>query len=135
MDTVTLISIASFIGSIIASVIGALVLRNQSLQDNRWQELRELIRLQDTRIEDHGREIKEVKVAAANCKISCTQTFTTNEAFVREAGFMRRTIEAHTQVLAEIKGTLQVVNRIPEVAGQIAANIVREMKSTSKEER
>ena len=77
----------------------------------------------------HSEQITRLQTEAARCKVDCTQTFTSNEAFVREAGFMRRTIEAHTQILAEVKGTLQIVNRMPEISGQIAQSIVREMRS------
>jgi len=121
MDSATIISIIAAAASIIASVISALVLRNQSLQDKRYEDMKQQV----TRHED---SIQQIQKRLGDCKVDCTQRFVPTEQFVREAGFVRRSMDNFTATLNRIDGTLQVINKLPELCGQIASNIVKHFK-------
>jgi len=122
MDSSIIVSIVAAIASIIASVISALVLRNQSLQDKRYEDVKQ-------QVDRHEGTIQEIQRQLGDCKIDCTQRFVPTEQFVREAGFVRRSMDNFTATLNKIVGTLEVINKIPELCGQIAANIVKQLKN------
>ena len=106
---------------IVSAVICWQLQRNQKLQDEKWDSLTKTV-------DRHDEQIIKLTTEAARCKVDCTQTFATSEAFVREAGFTRRTMEQMTASLARLEGSMQVVNRLPEISGQIAANIASVLK-------
>lgn len=128
MEVSTVISTLAAGSSIIASIIGGLVLRNQKLQDERHQTIKELVENQSLDIKGHTKDITRIESALGLCKVDCTQKFVTTEQFVREAGFVRRTMENLTAAINRMEGSLQIMNKMPEIVGQIASNIVKQLK-------
>ena len=112
----------------VASVIGGLVLRNQKLQDERYQTMKEQVENQSLDIKGHTKDIARIDAAIGLCKVDCTQKFVTTEQFVREAGFVRRTMENLMAAINRMEGSLQVMNKMPEIVGQIASSIVKQLK-------
>ena len=128
MEVSTIVSIFALGSSIVSSVIGGLVLRNQKLQDERHNAIKELIENNSIDIKGHTKDITRIESALGLCKVDCTQKFVTTEQFVREAGFVRRTMENLTAAINRMEGSLQVMNKMPEIVGQIASNIVKQLK-------
>ena len=128
MEVSTVISTLAAGSSIVASIIGGLVLRNQKLQDERHQAIKELVENQSLDIKGHTKDITRLDTMISACKVDCTQKFVTTEQFVREAGFVRRTMENLTAAINRMEGSLQVMNKMPEIVGQIASNIVKQLK-------
>jgi len=73
-----------------------------------------------------GNEV--IASSLANCKVDCHRNFVTGEAFLRETGFTRRTLETQTAALNRMEGKLAVADNLPQIVGEISRNIVREMK-------
>ena len=91
---------------------------------------------QDDQIKRHEQKIAaaaegvgEIRTRLAECKTDCERSFVSSEAFLRETGFARRTMEGVTKSLASLEGkTTVVVDKMPQIAGDIARQIVRQMK-------
>ena len=90
---------------------------------------------QDKLIDRHERKIdsavdslKSMYASLAECKVDCDRTFVGSEPFLRETGFTRRSLDNLTKSLANLDGKLTIVERLPEISGDIARKIVREMK-------
>ena len=118
-QTIAMIVIAVL--QVITGIITALGLRNQKLTDERWQRTQK-------QVDDHENKLLAWYKEFGACKVDCTQSFVNNEQFVREAGFTRRSLESITGSLARMEGKLEITERLPEIAGQIATNIAREFK-------
>ena len=69
-----------------------------------------------------------ILLALSSCKADCHRNFVTGEAFLRETGFTRRTLESQTALLNEMKGQLATTEKLPQIVGEISRNIVSEMK-------
>ena len=68
----------------------------------------------------------------ANCKVDCHRNFVTGEAFLRETGFTRRTLETQTAALNRMEGQFTLVDKLPAIVGEISRNIVNEMKKKER---
>jgi hypothetical protein len=128
MDGSMIVSGLAAASGMVASVIGGLVLRNQKLQDERYQTMKEQVENQSLDIKGHTKDIARIDAAIGLCKVDCTQKFVTTEQFVREAGFVRRTMENLMAAINRMEGSLQVMNKMPEIVGQIASSIVKQLK-------
>ena len=60
-------------------------------------------------------------------KVDCQQEFVEVGAFLRETGYTRKQLDETLKGLAGLAGKLEVVNQLPQIAGQIAAQTVKEM--------
>jgi hypothetical protein len=128
MDGSMIVSGLAAASGMVASVIGGLVLRNQKLQDERYQTMKEQVENQSLDIKGHTKDIARIDAAIGLCKVDCTQKFVTTEQFVREAGFVRRTMENLMAAINRMEGSMQIMNKMPEIVGQIASSIVKQLK-------
>ena len=64
-----------------------------------------------------------------DCKIDCERTFVNTELFLRETGFTRRSMDKLTGSVNRIEGKLTVVEKLPQIVGQISREIVKEMRN------
>ena len=76
--------------------------------------------------------IRSLSGNQAACKIDCERQFVTGELFLRETGFQRRAIEKLSVSVNRIEGNLKVVEKLPQISGEIARNVVREFKNGEK---
>lgn len=113
--------IATVIGSIL-SLMNGIVLFNLKRVTDRLDK-------QDAAIAAVSKDNVEFAAVLANCKIDCHRNFVTGEAFLRETGFMRRTLETQTASLNRMEGQLTITEKLPEIVGEISRSIVREMKN------
>ncbi len=73
--------------------------------------------------------IKALTKSQAACKIDCERQFVSGELFLRETGFQRRAIEKLSASINRIEGKLVVVDKMPQIAGDIARAVVKEFKN------
>jgi hypothetical protein len=117
------------------SLIGALILYNLQSIKACVRKVTERLDKQDSAIDKQNDNIASIKESndvlvnsLANCKVDCHRNFVTGEAFLRETGFMRRTLETQTASLNRMEGQLTITEKLPEIVGEISRNIVAEMK-------
>jgi len=99
-----------------AALIGALVLYTLKTMSKRLDS-------QESRMNAIETEQKFL----AGRKIDCQQEFVEVGAFLRETGYTRKQLDQTLTGLAGLSGKLEVVNQLPQIAGQIAAQTVKEM--------
>lgn len=80
------------------------------------------------RLASQDGRIEQIERAFASCKQNCFQTFVEKEDWLREAGNNRIKLDEISTMLNQIIGKLSVTEKLPEIAGSIAKNIVAEMK-------
>ena len=79
---------------------------------------------QNTRIDAIENDQKE----AAKRKDQCRQDFVDKVDYIREVTKLESTQTEMLKVLSEIKGSLTVIEKLPEICGNIASEVVKEMK-------
>jgi len=93
---------------------------------------------QDVQLDKHEKKIdvtadslKALYTRLAECRTDCSQNYVSAENFLRETGYTRRALNEVTTGLANLDGKLTVVEHLPEISGDIARQVVREMKGNS----
>src|SRR4030042_3536014 len=76
------------------------------------------------RLEKTQDGLSVVRTEFANCKVDCERNFISWELFLRETGYTRRSIENLTQSVNRMEGTLKVVEKLPQICGDISRSIV-----------
>lgn len=120
--------VATIIGSAVV-VVGSLIVLNLRAIKQCVRSLGGRINKQDTQIEKAQREVKTLHTGFANCKVDCERTFVNKELFLRETGFARRTLEDLSTSVNRLDGKLTVVEKLPQICGNISREIVKEMKN------
>jgi hypothetical protein len=64
-----------------------------------------------------------------SCKVDCEREFTSKELFLRETGYARQTLEKLNASVSNLDGKLTVVEKLPQICGDISREIVREMNN------
>ena len=65
----------------------------------------------------------------SKCKVDCERNFVNSEIFLRETGYTRRSVQSLTESVNRMEGTLRVVEKLPQICGDISREIVKEMKN------
>ena len=115
------------IPGILAAIISGLVLRNQKLQDERYQALK-------NHVQRHDDDIREIGQLLRDKDSDIAIRYVNTEVFLRETGFARRTLEHLTSAVSNLDGKLTVVDKLPQICGDISRAIVREMKNKTETE-
>lgn len=84
------------------------------------------------RSDQQASEIRLVVKDQKDCKVDCERRFVSTELFLRETGYHRRAIEELTASVNRLEGKMTVVEQLPEIAGNIARAVVREMKNNGE---
>lgn len=114
------IIISSILG-LAATVIGSLVLHRLSSIDKR-------IDAHDDRMDRIEEEQREYMLR----KESCQREFVSVEQFLRETGYARKRLDDTVELLQGLSGKFEILNQLPQLAGQIASQTVKEMVSLIK---
>jgi len=64
-----------------------------------------------------------------SCKVDCQRTMVSKEDWLRSEGFAKQQRERVITSLNKLEGKLTVVERLPEISGNIAKQIVKEMRN------
>jgi len=110
--------VLSIVLSASATIIGMLVLYNLRMLSKRLDE-------QERRI---GRIEADAKLLSAR-KQNCQREFVGVGHFLREAGYTRRRLDDVVEAVKELGGKFEIISQLPQIAGQIASNTVKEMVS------
>ena len=73
--------------------------------------------------------IKALTINQGVCKIDCERRFVDSEIFLRETGYQRRVLERQSEMLNRMDGKLIVVEKMPQIAADIARAVVKEFKN------
>jgi len=115
------------IGGLI-SIIGSLILLNLQSIKRCISKLSNRIEKQDSVIATIKENNDILSISMSKFEVACHQEFVASEAFLRETGFTRRTLEVQTASINRIEGQLTLIDKLPAICGDISRNIVREMK-------
>ena len=123
---VPLTLVAVFVGGCLA-IVGSLIVLN-------LRSIKHCLRNQDRQVEKTQDDIKQLQTNFMSCKIDCDRTFVQSEVFLRETGFARRALESLTASINRLDGKLTVVEKLPQICGDISREIVKEMKNGESNE-
>ena len=105
--------------SLAAALVSGLVLFNLHAMTRRMDN-------QDARMD----KLEAKQAAQDSHKTACRVEFVSKEDWVRSEGYTRKEIKDLTVVLLRIEGRLDVVDKLPALAGQIAGQIAAQMKGS-----
>lgn len=111
------------------SIVGGLIVFNLQSIKKCLASLSDKLSKQDAKIDSHADKIATLETSQANCKTDCFRSFVSSEAFLRETGFQRRSMEKLTNAVSRLDGKLTVVEKLPQICGDISREIVKEMKN------
>jgi len=101
-----------------AALIGLLVLWN--------------LRMLARRLDEHERRLDRIETEQkflAGRKENCQQEFAPVGQFLRESGYTRKRLDETIEAVRALGGKLEIVSQLPQIAGQIASQTVKEMMS------
>ena len=114
---------------IIASIIGAAVVVVGTLIVLNLRSIKHCVRGVDQRVNRAEDNVKSMELSFRDCKVDCDRTFVDKELFLRETGFTRRALENVTAAVNRLDGKLTVVEKLPQICGDISREIVKEMRN------
>lgn len=120
---------ASISVPIVASIIGAAIVVVGSLIVLNLRSIKHCVRGVDQKINKAEDDVKTMQTDFATCKVDCERTFINKELFLRETGFQRRTLEILNASVNKLDGKLTVVEKLPQICGDISREIVKEMRN------
>lgn len=115
--------------TIIASIIGAAIIVVGTLIVLNLRSIKHGVRGVDQRVNKTEDNVKNVQLGFSACKVDCERTFVDKELFLRETGFTRRSLENLNASVNRLDGKLTVVEKLPQICGDISREIVKEMRN------
>jgi hypothetical protein len=123
LNTVVITLLSGFLSLI--TVLLTLYLR--SINANT-QTLRARIDNHEKRFESVDKDIECLSTHVNDYKIDFERRFVPTELFLRETGFTRRKLDELCASVNRLEGNLTVVDKLPQICGDIARAVVSEMK-------
>ena len=118
--------------TIIASIIGAAIVVVGALIVLNLRSIKHCVQGVDQRVNKTEDNVKSIQLGFSACKVDCERSFVDKERFLRETGFARRTLENVTATINRLEGKLTVVEKLPQIVGDISRSIVKEMNNGVK---
>jgi len=116
--------VITIIGVLISGMIGVLILYLRKIDSKIDKNIEDMTK----RLDNHDTKIDQINVNFAACKIDCERNTVSKEDWVRSEGYTRTEIKKFTEVLGRIEGKLTIIERLPEITGQITRSIVEGLK-------
>jgi len=113
----------------VASIVGAATVVVGSLIVVNLRSIKHCVKGVDNRITKAEDRVENIQSSFATCKVDCERTFVPKEAFLRETGFQRRSLDNLTAGMNRLEGKMTVVEQLPKISGNIAREIVKELKN------
>jgi len=98
------------------AVVGALIVIN-------LKSIKSCLATMSKRMDRHDDRLEKLE----SVKIACKDEFVNIGQFLREAGYNRQSIEALTKTVRSVEAKIDNLNQMPQIAGQIASQTVKEM--------
>lgn len=118
---VPLSAVVAIVGMLV-SIVGTLIVVNLHSIKSSVSDVASRLNRQDTKIVAAVAEQKD-------CKVDCERRFVSTELFLRETGHSRHAMEQLTASVNRLEGKFTIVEQIPQIAGNIARQVVSEMKN------
>lgn len=120
--------IIASVAGLFAGLVGALVVLNlQSLKASITkladQQRSDIARIETTQ-KIHGEEIRQL----SERRQLCQQDFVGKVEYIRSANTIEESVKELTKSVAELNGSMKVIERMPQICGAIARDIVKEMQ-------
>ncbi|MCK4958948.1 MAG: hypothetical protein KAT00_06100 [Planctomycetes bacterium] len=106
-----------------AALISGLVLANLRAVSKKQSE-------HEARISAIEKEAKEDVKEAAYRKDKCNQDFVDKVDYIREVTKLEATMESLLKLTSEIKGSMTGIEQMPKICGNIASQIVKQMRNS-----
>ena len=126
MDLVPWSVVAVLVGGCI-SVVGALIVLNLRSIKKCIASLGERIDKQDDKIEKFETGVNQFYRDMTACKVDCDRTNVSKEDWVRSDAFTRQKLDNLADTLNRMNGKLQVIQKLPEICGNIAREIAAQI--------
>jgi len=120
--------VIAIIGPIVA-LVGTLIILNLRSIKSCVRSWTQQVDKQDQQLDQTGKEVRTLGIEMRDCKVDCERSFVSAELFLRETGYTRRSMETLTASVSRIEGKLTVVEKLPQICGDISREIVKEMRN------
>jgi hypothetical protein len=101
---------------------------NQAISDNR---IMESVKSISDKQSGSGKELGDMKDRIANCRTDCDRNRVSKEDWVRELGYTRQLGERQIATMAKIEAKLDIMQQLPDIAGQIAKSVADKMREVN----
>jgi hypothetical protein len=132
---VPLAAVIAIVGMLVA-IVGSLIVVNLYSIKSSVSDLGSRLAKQDESVSSLTGSQAAISLEAQRnqtaCKIDCEREFVRSEVFLRETGFLRRSLDALSASTIRIEGNLKVVELLPDICGDIARKIVHEFKENGE---
>ena len=123
------LTVVAIIAAALLAIVGSLIVLNLRSIKSCIRSFTQRVDKQDNQIEKAKDDMKSLGKDFTKCKVDCERSFVSAELFLRETGFTRRSIETLNQSVNRMEGKLTVVEKLPQICGDISREIVKEMKN------
>ena len=113
--------IASVIGAS-SAIIGGLILLN-------LKSIKHCIKSNSDRLSKNETDVQDVKDRMAACRTECTRTYVDKVDYIRNVTKQENSLDSLIKITSEIKGGMAIVEKIPQICGEVARQIVKESKN------
>jgi len=123
--------VIAIVGPIVALVGTLIVLNLRSIKScvRGWTQR---IDKQDQQLEHTKKQVTTFGIQMRDCKVDCERSFVSAELFLRETSFSRRSMETLSASVNRVEGKLTVVDKLPQICGDISREIVSQMQNGVK---
>lgn len=132
---VPLAAVIAIVGMLVA-IVGSLIVVNLYSIKGSVTDLGARLAKQDESVSSLSNGQAAITIEGqrnqAACKIDCEREFVRSEVFLRETGFLRRSLDVLSLSTTRIEGNLKVVELLPQICGDIARKIVHEFKENGE---
>lgn len=123
------LSIVIVIATALLGIVGSLIILNLRSIKGCISSFAQRADKHDKLIERSQEKLSGVGEDFAKCKVDCERNFVSSELFLRETGYTRRSMQSLTESVNRMEGKLTVVEKLPQICGDISREIVKEMKN------
>lgn len=120
--------VAALFGGL-ATVVGALIVLYLKSIKQSLCSFGARIDKQDDRIDHNLNQINKLGTRMSTWQMEAGQSLVSKEDWVRGEGYSRREIKSLADSMTRIEGKLEIVQKLPEICGQIAHQVAVTMKS------
>ena len=111
---------------LISIILGAAATLTCGVMLMYLRNLKGILDNHETRMTAFDRQMQRLSARPAEC----IKDFVSKEDWVRSEGYTRKELKSVTATLSRIEGKLDITERLPEICGQIAREIVQNNKET-----
>lgn len=114
--------------TIAATIVGALLTLVGTLIVFYLRGIKSDIAKMGGRADLQDKRIDNIVTAATKHKDKCRDMFVNKEDWLREAGYSRDQLDKLSRTLSRIEGKMGVMEKLPEICGNIAKEITSQIK-------